>query len=387
MQSSVIPLVNFPQIDVPQPTVPWANALQSAMKTYGNVQDLQGQYYKNLIDQAKSQYAKPMAYAELQKAQAEPDLIKAQTVYQQALAKGMPSEVALRIAQASAIPSEIDLRKSETTKQDILNSNLQEREKAEIEEAKARAKYYSQGASRGGVANAAEQAFQSNVLADNPQIVDPDKQRELINVVSSGGTHLADGTPVNPMSEITKRSYDRALKTTTTTQGINQNLQANQASAEAPIYRKYINQGVVDTGYGTTIFGTSIKQIKDSLDIHNPAAQKRLGQYLAAQQLTYDLAALNLKINALPPGVRLATEIKKLSAQSVDARFPTQSAESRRIASEIVAQALEEGLKARNKFGISVSSAFKGNNQQQSSDSGWDPSKLSDDALRIIANG
>jgi hypothetical protein len=88
-------------------TAPWATSLQGALQGYGTMQDIQtkklanqNQQYLNLINQAKSQYAQPMAQAELAKAQQEPSFIAAQTAYQNAMAKGVPSEIAQRYAMA-----------------------------------------------------------------------------------------------------------------------------------------------------------------------------------------------------------------------------------------------------------------------------------------------
>ena len=143
----------------------------------------------------------------------------------------------------------------EALKQQILNKTLPQRETAEIGEIGARSNYYNQGGGHAGVSQATEKAFENSVLADNPQITDPDKQREAINVLTTGGTKLADGTPVNPMSDITQRAYDRAYKTTSTAQGINQGLQANQASAELKVLNPVINEGTKD--YGNVMFGQS----------------------------------------------------------------------------------------------------------------------------------
>ena len=367
MQSSVVPIVNFPQIEVPEVKSPWANALKNALGTYSNLQGIESKKYENLINQAKAQYAQPMAAAELSKAQAEPDYIRAQTVYQKALSEGVPSEIALRIAQTNSmnkgLPSEISLRNAQaeetqqnTAKQKALLPYVGQTAQADIEEKKAMANYYLQGGGRVGTANAAENTLEQSILADNPNVTDPNKKRELINTVLSGGTQLSDGTPINTMSPITRNKYDAAAKARTTAQAINQNLQANQAEAELPIYKRYIDEGVKP--YGTTVFNKSPLQVKDALDVHNPEAQQRLGKYLAAQQLQYDRAALMLKINALPPGQKIATKIATLASQTIDAKYPTLSNEARQVASDTVAKALEEGLKARNEYGISISKSL-----------------------------
>jgi hypothetical protein len=355
ISGSQIPLVNFPEIKTPDVKSPWGTALQSALSTYGTLQDIQGKNYQNTINQAKAQYAPQMSYAELQQAQALPQKTAAETAYQNALAHGQKYEDALKTAQAAQAQED-----AEKTRRGL--PFIAPQAQADIEEKKAMSNYYNQGGGRGGVANQTERAFENSVLADNPHITDPDQQRELINVVTNGGTQLSDGIKVNPMSDITKRAYDRALKTTTTTNLINQNVQANQAAAELPVYKQYIDEGVKP--YGTTVMGVSPLQVKDSLDIHNHEAQARIGKYLAAQQLLYDRSALMLKINALPAGQKIASKIAALSSQTINSKFPTQSAESRQIASDTVAKALMEGLEARNKFGVNVSNAFKGNNQQ-----------------------
>ncbi len=292
-----------------------------------------------------------------------------------AQASEYPSKIQLNQAQASEAPSEIGLRNAQAgqyqqdaLKQKILNQTLSQRENAEIGEIGARSNYYNQGGGRGGVPQQNERAFENSVLTDNPNITDPEKQREAINVIMTGGDKLSDGTPLNPMSQITKHNYDVAFKNTTTAQGVNQGLQANQAAAEMPVYQKYINAGVQP--YGTTVFGKSPQQIKDTLDVNNSDAQDRLGNYIAAQQLLYDQSALNLKINALPPGVRLATKVNELAKQTVDAVYPTLSARARLTASKTLIKALNEGLEARNKYGVGASGAAgkKGNQSQQLQD-------------------
>lgn len=230
----------------------------------------------------------------------------------------------------------------------------------------AMANYYQIGGGRMSVGSKDEYLYQQGIAADNPQLTSPAQVREAEDVYAQGGNQLADGTRLNPLSEGTLRANDRAFKATTTSTAINQGLQANQASAELPVYNKYINDGVKP--YGTTVFGTSPQQIKDSTDIGNHTAQIRLGKYIAAQQLLYDRAALMLKINALPPGYRIASKISKLASQSINAMYPTQSAESRQVASDTVAQAIEEGLQARNKYGVGASGAAGRRVGTQSSD-------------------
>lgn len=208
---------------------------------------------------------------------------------------------------------------------------------------------------RGGMGTGAKEelTFQSFVQKDNPKLR-PDQVYEASNILRQGGSQLPDGTPLNPLSPASEESLNRITKYGTTSPIITQGIQASQAEAELPIYDKAIREGVKP--YGTTTFGHSPQQIEDSINIHDHAAQERLGKYLGAQQLLYDRAALTLKINSLPPGVTLADEIRKLSVQSVNAKFPMMSDEARKVASEFVAKTLREGLKARKSVNTGSSS-------------------------------
>jgi hypothetical protein len=236
--------------------------------------------------------------------------------------------------------------------------------KAQIDSLKALAKNRKEGAGKFGSGTGDELKYHATIAEYNPGLT-PEQLREASDVYAQGGDTLSDGTKLAPMlpNSTLQRTLDRAVKSTTTANLINQSVQAQQAQEEMPIFDKYINEGVEP--YGTTTFGISPQQIKDSLDVDNHIAQKRLGKYLAAQQLLYDRAALTLRVNALPPGKRIADEIKNLSFQSVNAKFPRMSEEARKSASEIVAKALQEALKARQSVKIGASQAFGKNERKE----------------------
>lgn len=264
--------------------------------------------------------------------------------------KKLPSFLRLQNAQTNNQQAQADYNHS-PLRLDLLKAKI-EREK-------------NGGSGRSGVQLQEENKYNEGVGLDNPDLRgDPNKIRQAANILAAGGNKFPDGKPINPMSPETKRSFDRLSKGTTTSPLVTQGIQAQQAEAELPVYDKYIKQGVHDTGYGNTTYGYSPKQIVDSLDVNNHAAQRRVGHYLAAQQLLYDRAALTLKINALPAGVTLADEIKKLSAQTIKARYPRETAEARQIASEEVAKAMKEGLKARQSIPLGASQA-QGNRSDQ----------------------
>lgn len=362
-----MPIGILPYHEIEGTTAPWVSALQGGLQGYGAMQDLQkqklmnqNQQFLNLINQAKAQYAQPMAQAELAKAQAEPQLTLAQATYQNALAKGVPSEIALRNSQ-------VVQTQQDAAKQNILNQYLGSKQKADIAETEARAKYYNMGGGMQAAATKEQNYYQNMVKKDNPQLSDQEAY-EAANVLASGGKNLASGKPINSMSPMTEMAFNAAYKGSTTAQAMNQVITGKQAEAEYPVTQKYIDDGVTGTGYGTTVFGNSPKQIKDVLDVNNHDAQTRIAKYLAAQQLLYDRAALNLKINALPPGQRIASKIVDLSAQSINAKYPMMSAEAREKSSKILAKALTEMLDARMTIGASMAKAMgvAGNNKNQS---------------------
>lgn len=219
--------------------------------------------------------------------------------------------------------------------------------------AQADINYKNMGGGRGSTGSKDDYAYQQSFARDNPNFTE-DELRQGREAHANGETTLPNGKTFF-VSRDTQRAYDRAYKSTTTAGLINAGVTANQAEAELPIYKEAIDSGVKP--YGTTVFNTSPQQIKDALNVKDHNAQKRLGNYLAAQQLLFDRAALMLKINALPAGVNIASEIKHLAAQTINEKFPRMSAEARQIASDKVAEVVNAGLKARNAYGVGASGA------------------------------
>jgi hypothetical protein len=238
--------------------------------------------------------------------------------------------------------------------------------KAKIASEKALAKQREREPSgKFGTGTGDELQYHATVAKYNPDL-SADQLREASDAYAEGKDSLSDGTKLAPITPTLQRALDRAFKSTTTSGLITQGVQSNQAHAELGVFDKAINDAIEP--YGTVEWGYSPQQIKDAANVSDHTAQERLGKYMGAQQLLYDRAALTLKINALPPGVSLADEIVKLSNQSVNAKYPRQSAESRKIASKYVADTLTAGLKARNKYGIGAASAT-GNNKYNNSES------------------
>lgn len=357
-----IGIMPYHEIDVPKATAPWANALKSALSAYSAGQDIQGKGYENLINKAKAQYAQPMAAAELNKAQAEPDFMRAQTTYQNALSQGVPSEIALRNAQTNAIPSEVAMRNAQTAnasqdalKQKILNQFLPQREQAEIGETKARGNYYNMGGGSTSTGTRDQNIYQNMVANDNPGL-SPEETRNAANILASGGTQMPDGRQIN-MSALTRMQLDRTLKSTTTSALLTKGVQANQAEKEINVLNDYAQRGI--QGYGTTYLNKSPQQIYDSLK-DDKKSQTKLGRLIAARQLQFEIAQNEIKLANGQPGVTQTGELMDLGQQMINTNFPRLSAEARSEANKYFIEALKEGLKARNKLGIGATAATGG---------------------------
>lgn len=230
---------------------------------------------------------------------------------------------------------------------------------------KAQADYYrSGGGAKGGVDNQNRIALAKQAILDNPGMT-ADQANDVTNAWLEGRTTLKDGSQVPEPSGQSKYLMSSMGGRETTSALWNQRVQAEQAEAELPVYDKYINEGVqpyADTVLGET--GISFQQIKDTLNTSDDAAQKRLGKYIGAQQLLTDRAALTLKINALPAGVRMVDEIKKISHQSINAKYPQLSAKARKEASDYTAKALIEGFNARKNVNIKRSQIYSKNDNK-----------------------
>lgn len=329
----------------PEQMSPYGGLLQNALKKYGDIVNakymdkekstaLNQAISEALMKQAQAKYAPEMEQAKMQHEQA-------QAPYMQAETNKMNTMTPL-----------------EAIKQSILNKYLPQREKAEIGETTQRGNYYSQGGSRGNLAagDKGEMFFERMVGQDNPQLKgDPNKIFEASNVLRSGGNTLSDGTKINPLSPASQASYERVFKGTTTAPLVTAGVKANSAAAEMPVLDKYIKQG--RSHYGKTIGGISYQQLKDSINSEDPKAAQRIGEYIASDVLSFDKAALQTRIAGTESGVTIINEVMQKAKQTINAKYPRLSDSARQVALETVSKALEEALAARNKYGISASSA------------------------------
>lgn len=292
---------------------------------------------------------------------------------------GKHLENALNRVKASYEPerlqSEIDntrantgLTGQNTLKQKILNQYLGEREPAEIDQIKAQAKYYRQGGYGGSTGSKDYAAYQSGIMQDNPNLT-PQQAREAETVYAHGGKQLSDGTSLSPLSFGTKSALDRTVRSATTAGQINQGLNANQADAELRIFSDLSSKW--SQPYADTILGKSPEQIKDSFK-NDDTSQDRLGKLIASNALQFEMAQVRNRIGMGAPGITSTKQMVQEGRQHIDTLWPRLSSKARKSANDSLNYAISEGLKARNKIGISPSALV---NKQYENNSNEKPKK------------
>ena len=240
-------------------------------------------------------------------------------------------------------------------KQQILNKFLPQREPAEINEIKAREKYYANGGSTGGVGQKDYQAYVQGVSNDNPNLT-PAQHQEAIDVLAKGGNQLKDGTPLNPMSFGTRNAFDRAVKSTTTANQLNNLNTANQAESELDVFTDLANK--MRAPYATTIFSKSPEQIVDSFK-NDDESQTRLGKLIAANALEFDIAQARNRVAMGAPGITSTNQMMDEAKQHIALYGPRLSGKAREVANKELNNALKQGLSARNKAGFGAGNLYQ----------------------------
>ncbi len=226
---------------------------------------------------------------------------------------------------------------------------------SDMASAKALANLRSAGGAGMGTGAKEEMFFQSNVARDNPQLKDPNQVYEAANVLRNGGTVLSDGTPLNPMSPTSRSTLDRIIKGTSTSTLVTQGVQAVQAENEIDVLGKYAAKPMQE--YGDTWGGYSPQQLMDSVK-SDPESQKRLGRFIAAQAMNYEIAQLRNKLAGASPSLGATEHLMDASGQTIKNSYPRLSAVARAEASRYMNEALKAGLTGRQSIGMGASAAL-----------------------------
>ncbi|HWY33866.1 MAG TPA: hypothetical protein VNX68_04425, partial [Nitrosopumilaceae archaeon] len=91
------------------------------------------------------------------------------------------------------------------------------------------------------------------------------------------------------------------------------------------------------------------------------ASQKRLGKFIAGQQIQFEIAQLQTNQAGSRSGVTNTHELIKSGMQRIKAFWPRLSSTARAEAQKAFTDALEEGLKARLSVSTGVASASSSN--------------------------
>jgi hypothetical protein len=195
--------------------------------------------------------------------------------------------------------------------------------------------------------------FQNLVKKDNPSLT-PDQVYEASNVLRQGGQILSDGTRINPLSPAARASYDRLVKYGSTSPLITGNIRGEQAEKEIDTLSRYAQEGL--RPYGTTYLGYSPQQIVDTFKTDN-ASQDRLGDFIGAKQLQYEIAQNEIKLANGQPGITSTQELMDLGMQNIKASYPKLSQRARERAQQFFVNGLKKGFEARKTVPIGATSA------------------------------
>ncbi len=207
-------------------------------------------------------------------------------------------------------------------------------------------------------------SFRRELMQSNPGMT-MEQAKEISDAYLNGEENLPNGEPLPPIGGGAASIADKILGRRTTAGAANQALGAAQASAEETVLKKYIDEGLKP--YGDTVMGVSLPQIMDTMS-NSKESQQRLGKYIAAQALNYELAQLRNRIAAGQPGITATKELMEESKQFIHAKYPRLGAAARKEASDTIEKALKEGLAARRKTGVGMRTAFKKEPAQESTE-------------------
>lgn len=127
---------------------------------------------------------------------------------------------------------------------------------------------------------------------------------------------------------------------------ITKDIQARQAEAEISELAKYAQKGLEP--YADTFAGYNPQQIMDTFRT-DETSQKKLGKFIASQQLQFEIAQNQIRLAMGQPGVTTTQELMDLGMQRVSALYPKLSGKARQEAQNYFIEALKAGNEARQK--------------------------------------
>lgn len=274
----------------------------------------------------------------------------------------MSSESLSRALQQANVNRLNTMTPLEAEKLKLANQFYPDLTRAQIESSKALSDMRQFGGSGVGAGGKEELLFQNLVSRDNPNLT-PEQVYEASNALRQGKETLTDGTKINPLSPAAQGSLNRLTKYGTTAPLITGNIQGAQAESEIDALAKYAQEGLKP--YGTTYVGMNPNQILDTFK-NDAKSQKRLGEFIASQQLQYEIAQNQIRLANGKPGINATQELMDLGMQHIAGSYPRLTQQARQAAQNYFIEGLKKGFEARKKVNLGASNASsQGNTSQQ----------------------
>jgi hypothetical protein len=291
----------------------------------------------NQLTQATLPYAAPMAAANLDELQQNNRLI------------GPKAAALLALQQQQAAEAG-----QETLADKIKNQYLAQSEQADINQKKAMADYYTSGG-RGAAGIQIQSNAQNLINSLNPNLKTPEQQRQAFDAYVNGDEVLPDGTLLAPLDVKARGGINMWAMKQAPASMISQQIKANQGESELKVLSQMAQKD--NAPYATTYKGYSPKQIMDTFK-NDDESQERLGNFIAAQQIQYDIAQNQIRIQAGEPGFHTTEGLMKASEQNINKLYPKLSDKARSAAAKRMQLYTEKALDARNAYGINPSKIF-----------------------------
>lgn len=326
---------------------------------FANIAPQGNPFMRDLVDNLASGYKAGQLPAQLNRQRQEEELKNAfQGMLNQEQPEKFRSEMmtaAIQRALGEANTNKINtMTPLEAKELQLKNEMYPDLTKAQIQSAMAMAKMRQFGGSGVGAGGKEEILFQNLVNRDNPGLT-PEQVYEASNVLRMGGDTLSDGTKLNPLSPAAMSSLDRITKYGTTSPLITGNIRGEQAEAEIDALAKHAQAGLKP--YGDTYLGYSPAQIVDTFK-KDDASQERLGKFIGAKQLQYEIAQNQIKLANGQPGVTSTQELMDLGMQNIRASFPMLTGKAREAAQNYFIEGLKKGFQARKAVPLGSANAF-----------------------------
>lgn len=189
-----------------------------------------------------------------------------------------------------------------------------------------------------------------NIQKDNPDFTE-EQARNAADQLLLGQRELPDGTEIK-IGGLTNQALNSLVKYGTDAAQRNALISGEQAEAETEVMIPFIQKGIQP--YGNTYFGKSPALIADigKAKVGDEAAQKRIGEFLAARTLQLEWYQLQQRMQTGKVTVAATRELIERGVATIGGDFNSLTPESQKIAIDTVQEAVKKAYGARKEVGI-----------------------------------